>query len=387
VCTLFGPFDLICKHYGTDALDIHALMREGNMPENSFFDFNEFRVQRIDKIQGVEVNWDQKINLDTSSTNFQHVGELQQDWEAIAPADREQLVSRGIILSAPDQQGEGEVSPGAFVFIRLPDVDTDNALQLNRRYLQAHLFANTKWKSKIRGLFWGYPSEHYQCVVELTTVDIAALVNFVMEALPKSFPEEVETATHLVIEHLAEGDTPLSKLSAHLPVEKEGVATLDAILAKKAEGPRVEFKSSLRWDHNLNQVNKDLEWVVVKEISAFMNTKGGMVLIGVDDQGAVVGIEKDLESLGKKNTDGFRLALTQRIKNDLGAEFVLDTSVHFARKDGREICVVEVRKGHSPAFIKGKTGGGKEFYIRTDNSSSPLDMEVAMNHIRTQWPG
>lgn len=385
VCTLFGPYDLICKHYGTETFDIRDLMRERNMPEPFFSDVNEFRVQRIDKIQGVEMTWDQQKNLHISGADFQNVDALQKDWNAIASADREQLVNRGIILSAPDQQGEDEVSPSAFVFIRLLGVDTDEDLQLSRQYLQSALFA--KWESNIRGLFWGYPHAHYQCVVELTATDLAALVNFVMEAVPKSFPKGVETATHLVIEHLAEGDTQLSKLPAHLSVENEGVAALDAILAEKTEGPRVEFKSSLRWDHRENRVNKELVRVVVKEISAFMNTEGGMVLIGVDDHGAVVGIERDLESLSKKDRDGFRLALAQGIENDLGVEFVRNISVDFAPREGREICVVDVRKGHRAAFIKGKTGSDKEFYIRADNASRPLDMEAAMNYIRMQWPG
>ncbi len=47
----------------------------------------------------------------------------------------------------------------------------------------------------------------------------------------------------------------------------------------QGEGPTIEFKSSLRWDMRRNCVNKDLEYVVIKEISGFLNSNGGILLI------------------------------------------------------------------------------------------------------------
>lgn len=386
VCTLFGPSDLICKHYGAENFDIKDLMREKNIPDPFYSDVSEFRVERIDKFEGVELNWERSPDLPLTEADLRNVDALQEDWNAIEMTLRDQLVERGIILPGPAQEDKEELSVGAFVFIKLLGVDTVEDLQLRRQYLQFSLFK--EWGLQIRGLYWGYPHAHYQCVVELVTTDLATLVKFVMEEFPKSLPRGIETATHLVIEHLAKGSIQLFRLSKQLPVKSEGgKVALDRILAEKTEGPRVEFKSSLRWDYKENRVNKDLVRVVVKEISAFMNTEGGMVLIGIDDKGAVLGIEKDLESLSKKDGDGFRLALAQGIENDLGVEFVRHISVDFEQREGRQICIVDVRKGNKPAFIKGKTGTDKEFYIRADNSSRPLDMEAAMSYIRMQWQG
>jgi len=134
-----------------------------------------------------------------------------------------------------------------------------------------------------------------------------------------------------------------------------------------------------------NCINKELTWEVVKDISSFMNTEGGLVLIGVDDSGSVVGIEKDIETLSKHDIDGFRLALAQGIENNLGVEFVRNITVDFAQREGRQLCILRVQKGNKPAYTKGKTGN-KEFYIRADNSSRPLDMEAAIGYIRMQWP-
>ena len=86
-------------------------------------------------------------------------------------------------------------------------------------------------------------------------------------------------------------------------------------LINGGENERVEFKSSMRWDYKENRVNKNLEGVIIKTLSAFLNSSGGTLLIGVDDLGDVIGIGKDLKTLGggKKNLDGFELQLTELV--------------------------------------------------------------------------
>jgi predicted HTH transcriptional regulator len=48
-----------------------------------------------------------------------------------------------------------------------------------------------------------------------------------------------------------------------------------------------------------------MEYAVLKSIAGFMNTHGGTLLVGVADDGAIVGIEEDFAFLGKKNVDGW----------------------------------------------------------------------------------
>jgi type I restriction enzyme R subunit len=69
-------------------------------------------------------------------------------------------------------------------------------------------------------------------------------------------------------------------------------------LSKRGESKTLEFKSTLRW--NLKEDRQDDKFVthaVLKTIAAFLNTDGGDLLIGVADDGSIVGIERDqLES-------------------------------------------------------------------------------------------
>ena len=65
-------------------------------------------------------------------------------------------------------------------------------------------------------------------------------------------------------------------------------------LIRLGESKTVEFKSTLRW--NLREGKKDptvVTHAVLKTIAAFLNTEGGDLLIGVADDGSIVGTEPD----------------------------------------------------------------------------------------------
>src|SRR5206468_507726 len=65
-------------------------------------------------------------------------------------------------------------------------------------------------------------------------------------------------------------------------------------LIKRGESKTLEFKSTLRWNLKENrQDDKGVTHAVLKTIAAFLNTEGGDLLIGVADDGLIVGIERD----------------------------------------------------------------------------------------------
>ena len=67
-----------------------------------------------------------------------------------------------------------------------------------------------------------------------------------------------------------------------------------AELIKRGESKTLEFKSTLRWNLKENrQDDKFITHAVLKTVAAFLNTDGGDLLIGVADDGAIVGIEAD----------------------------------------------------------------------------------------------
>jgi len=155
------------------------------------------------------------------------------------------------------------------------------------------------------------------------------------------------------------------------------------IIIEKGENDFIEFKSSMRWDYRDQKPNKALEQVIVKTISAFLNTKGGMLFIGVDDDGNTLGLENDYNTLKKKNRDGFLLALTSLINQNLGKTvhtFITSSIISINDKD---VCIVSVERSNAPVFM-GKNGN-EEFYIRASASSQPMSMRETFDYIKTHW--
>ena len=157
-------------------------------------------------------------------------------------------------------------------------------------------------------------------------------------------------------------------------------------LIARGESKTLEFKSTLRW--NLKENRKDAERVthaVLKTIAAFLNTEGGDLIIGVDDDGEVVGIEEDQF----ESSDKFMLHLAQSVRNGLGdrASTCIDPRVQ--KLNGKSVCLVACQRSPEPVFVKwkGVTPDAPEgdFYVRSGPGSVKLTPESASEFIKTRF--
>lgn len=157
----------------------------------------------------------------------------------------------------------------------------------------------------------------------------------------------------------------------------EAALTIEELIAE-GEGDELEFKSTLRWDLKAQTVNKKLEEIVIKTIAAFANAQGGTLMIGVADNGEILGLEGDYHALGGANRDKFELHLRNLLNEQFGASLVtLKIKVTFPAINEVEICQVDVQPAASPVVItvKDKDGRAQEkFYVRSGNSSQEMSM-------------
>jgi Putative DNA-binding domain len=108
---------------------------------------------------------------------------------------------------------------------------------------------------------------------------------------------------------------------------------------------------------------------VLKTIAAFLNTEGGDLLIGVADDGSVVGIEHD-----QLNTDDkFMLHLAQVVRNGLGdrAGTCIDPKMQVVQS--KSVCVVTCQRSPEPVFLKWKgieADAEGDFFVRSVASGS-----------------
>lgn len=156
-------------------------------------------------------------------------------------------------------------------------------------------------------------------------------------------------------------------------------------IIKGGENDYVEFKSSIRHDYKQGRGKKEIEYVIAKAISSFMNTSGGRLFVGVDDFGKISGIENDYTDVHHKNKDGFLLHLNNIINHYIGKEFHQYLSVNVIPLKEKEVCVVEITKSKTPVFLK--DGDKEEFYMRASAASQPMSVRQANEYIRTHFRG
>ena len=153
-------------------------------------------------------------------------------------------------------------------------------------------------------------------------------------------------------------------------------------LIKLGESATLEFKSTLSWDVVQNRVNKLLRKQVLKTVAAFLNSSGGTLVIGVEDDGNIFGLEEDLSTLGK-STDRFANLLTTLIIDYIGAEYASLFEIQFEHVNGQKVCRVNVSPAPIPAHMRGDRGS--EFWIRFGPTSRMLDSEETVSYINLNW--
>lgn len=156
-------------------------------------------------------------------------------------------------------------------------------------------------------------------------------------------------------------------------------------LILSGESDSIEYKSTLRYDLHQQIVNKKLEYVIAKTISAFLNSKGGDLFIGVDDKQNALGLKNDINTLKKhkQDIDGYELQLVEVIKKYIGKEFSSHIKISFPEYNEKIICWVSVSQSSTPVFVSFE--GKEDFFIRAGCSSQPLSREEQSAYEKEHW--
>lgn len=144
-----------------------------------------------------------------------------------------------------------------------------------------------------------------------------------------------------------------------------------------------EFKSTLRFCLREKKPMPYIEHSILKTINAFLNSEGGTLFIGVDDDGNIIGLDNDIRTFGPKGKDGFLLHFDNMIIKALGKEQHADIDIRIQPIDGKEVAIIEVSPSIKPVFLT--HNGKKEFYVRHSASSQPYDIMEAYEYINKHW--
>jgi hypothetical protein len=186
------------------------------------------------------------------------------------------------------------------------------------------------------------------------------------------------------LERPTDAGTVLESLRA-VQEQLEDVTVDLASLIAAGENHRLEFKSTLRFDLETRTKNSALEGAVAKAVAGLLNAEGGTLLIGVNDQGEIVGIEMDFQTLHKRpNLDGWQLALSEALIKHLGHDAAGCVGVSLAEEEGKLVAVLRCPARTSPTWFN--SGSKSQLYTRISNSTRPLPAAAEDAFIRKHWP-
>lgn len=148
------------------------------------------------------------------------------------------------------------------------------------------------------------------------------------------------------------------------------------LMVNEGESDQVEFKSTMRWNLKADKPGKEIEKAWLKSVVAYLNTSGGFLIIGVADDGTVLGLEQDKF----KNEDKFLLHFDNLIKQHIGLEYA-----GFIRGEIRSLGeqnVFLVACDRCPDGVHLKLGDNEDFYIRMGPSTRSLPGSRVMDYLQ-----
>jgi len=152
-------------------------------------------------------------------------------------------------------------------------------------------------------------------------------------------------------------------------------------LIKLGESNRVEFKSTLRWNLKTDRAEKVIDKAWLKSVAGLLNSDGGVLLVGVADNGDIMGIEAD----NFDNEDKYLLHVNNRIHQHIGLEHAGFIGYQLVPVDNKKVLLVECQPSPSPVFLK--ISKEEEFYIRVGPGSRRLSTSEVVAYVTNRRAG
>jgi hypothetical protein len=152
--------------------------------------------------------------------------------------------------------------------------------------------------------------------------------------------------------------------------------------SSKTEMEFVEFKPYLFDDEERFGNARSIEFECFKTIAAFLNTNGGVLYVGINNDCSIRGVDRDYRFLSRsndtpyplpQNKDGFRQKYDGLFSKYIGKEHFGKCYMSFWRKDGKDIAIVSVpEKSRTPVRLIDPKTKTERFFVRGSASTREL---------------
>ena len=262
--------------------------------------------------------------------------------DAVSPLDADLARSLDRDIFRPSGR-----APGAFPFKNL-----------------VHARDRAVFDSSVRGAPSPSDAAHpFREAVAAAAAEFTALPAGTLPELARRLPDD---ATFVVMALAADEDPyPVYKLFNPGAGGGTGPATYGAFaqdpelmdLVAAGESQEVEFKAHFLLPSPDGGRPRQVGGVSRAVASLLNSDAGGTLLVGVEDDGAVCGIEREYAAAdrGKRDWDGWQLHLANHLRTRLGStEALLHCGIERRATLGHDVCLLRVRPSPRPVLLGGK---------------------------------
>jgi len=155
------------------------------------------------------------------------------------------------------------------------------------------------------------------------------------------------------------------------------------------ESQNLEFKSSVWHPYEISknpnitssEYMKQINEATIKTVSGFLNSDGGTLLIGLNDDKEILGLNSDIKASNNTDLDKYELKLVKLLSDMCGraniAEFV---RVELCPIGKEQVCRLDVRPSTTPVFTK-----NEKFYVRVGNATKSLYPSEIYDYCNRHW--
>jgi hypothetical protein len=151
------------------------------------------------------------------------------------------------------------------------------------------------------------------------------------------------------------------------------------------ENKYTEFKSTLRYCMKEKKPMDYVQHSALKTIAAFLNSEGGTLIIGVDDDKNILGLDNDFSTFKDSDKlDAFQKHFDNIIGSTFGNGIMRLLNVRFPMIEDKMLCIVEVRE-KAPSAVWMKYKNVDTLFIRRTASSIDLSVKEAVEYVKEHW--
>ncbi len=150
-------------------------------------------------------------------------------------------------------------------------------------------------------------------------------------------------------------------------------------MVASGESTTVEFKCALRTNLHTGRKDEKIVYSWLRTVAGFLNLQGGTLVIGVEDDGTPVGLDKD----GFNSEDEIYSYAMEVMKSSLSEHHIKFIHPRFEEYQGTRVLAIECWPSDDAIYLK--YNGGEHFFVRAGDTTKELSTNQLQDYIKQRF--